>query len=60
VAAEHLLRVLSLRTFEAGEPVFDYGDPGREYYVVLAGQLAVCVPLRVKISLQQALDNMEA
>ena len=51
-AVNYFLRLLRLRELRPGESVFDYGDRGREFFIVMRGQVAVLVPLRVTISLR--------
>lgn len=39
-----LFRSLELREIKANEPLFYVGDNGDRFYLVLDGEMAICVP----------------
>jgi len=40
---------LLLEQFHPGQMVFDHGDAGDKFYIILKGQVGVYIPIRVKV-----------
>ena len=47
---ENLLRMMRLKAFEAGEKVFDCGDEGNLFYVIMEGEVLIKVPTHIILS----------
>lgn len=42
-----------LEEFEEGEKIFDFGDFGDKFYIILQGQVGVDVPIKTQISAEE-------
>ena len=41
---------MSIQNYEEEEKVFDYGDQGDKFYIILKGQVGVDIPIKVTVS----------
>lgn len=49
-------KTLLLENFDAEEMVFDHGEPGSKFYIILKGAVGVDIPIRIKVE-QDELDR---
>ena len=49
-------KTLLLENFDTDEMVFDHGEPGSKFYIILKGAVGVDIPIRIKVE-QDELDR---
>ena len=49
-------KTLLLENFDSEEMVFDHGEPGSKFYIILKGAVGVDIPIRIKVE-QDELDR---